>query len=119
MCQPVDDGGFAGGPRVRKKLASRHLKIKRLGVEENFGEDIYHRLMRLSWSRFFLFFLLMYIGLNLFFAFLYWLSPGCVAEIAPGDFFSYFSFSVQTLSTIGYGHSYPVTAIRSHHCGIV
>lgn len=92
------------------RARNRPLQVKRIGVEESFGEDIYHRLLRMTWPRFCGLVILIYLGLNMLFAGLYWLSPGSIAEIAPGDLFSCFSFSVETFSTIGYGHFYPISA---------
>jgi inward rectifier potassium channel len=90
-------------------MKNRSLKIKRLGVEENFWQDLYHRLMRLSWARFFCLVLMIYFGINLLFATFYWLVPGCVANIKDDSYFSNFAFSVETFSTVGYGYFYPQT----------
>lgn len=89
------------------RKTNRELKIKRIGVEENFWQDSYHRMLRMSWPIFFLLFLSLYIGVNVFFGFLYWLNPASVGNLPPGDFFSAFAFSVQTFSTVGYGFFYP------------
>jgi inward rectifier potassium channel len=54
-----------------------------------------------------------YLGVNLFFAALYWLSgPDALSGAAadpPGRFLDCFFFSVQTLATIGYGKLVPAT----------
>lgn len=94
---------------MNARLENRPIKVRRKGVEESPWEDVYHRLLRVSWKRFFIFNMLIYISINLVFGFAYWLAPGSVANIPAGDFFSYFSFSVQTFSTVGYGYFHPVT----------
>jgi inward rectifier potassium channel len=88
---------------------NREMSIQRLGVEETLWEDIYHRLLRWSWGRFFALILLVYLSIDLIFALLYFAVPGCVANIPNGDFLSNFAFSVQTMSTLGYGYFYPQT----------
>lgn len=94
---------------MTKKSLNREIRVRRLGVEETALQDIYHRLLRLTWPRFFAIVLLFYLSLDLIFAILYYLAPGSVANIPSGDFWSNFAFSVQTLGTIGYGHLYPQT----------
>jgi len=54
-------------------------------------------------------FSLVYLGLNLIFAALYLLGDGAVANARPGMFADAFFFSVETLSTIGYGQMSPAT----------
>ncbi len=49
------------------------------------------------------------IAINLFFAFLYSLRPGSVANARPGEFVDLFFFSVETLGTVGYGVMAPAT----------
>src|SRR5665213_1893255 len=44
-----------------------------------------------------------HLSLNLLFASLYWLDPGGVANTRPHAFIDNFFFSVETISTIGYG----------------
>ena len=66
-----------------------------------------HWLMRLSWPRFLLWWVAVYLGTNLLFGGLYWLQPGGVAQARPHVFSDAFFFSVQTLGTIGYGEMWP------------
>ncbi len=94
---------------TKLKSQNREITVKRIGVDESFWKDIYHRLLRLSWPRFFLAIFAIYLSLDLIFAFLFYLSPGSIANVQHDDFFSYFSFSVQTMATIGYGYFYPQT----------
>ena len=94
-----------------RHVHKREIAITRKGRGESIWGDIYHRLLRLTWPRFILLFLAMFIGSNAFFACLYLSFPGSIEHIPPGDFIANFAFSVQTISTIGYGYFYPVSTI--------
>jgi inward rectifier potassium channel len=65
--------------------------------------------MTVSWPRLFATLAAFFLVFDLLFGFLYYLSPGCVANLNPpglaGDFF----FSVETLATVGYGEMHPAT----------
>lgn len=93
-----------------KRLRNRNMQIRRVGVEETLWTDLYHRMMRLTWPRFFLLVFFCFITINLFFATLFAISPGSLSDGGKSDFWTYFAFSVETFSTIGYGNIYPVSA---------
>lgn len=72
--------------------------------------DIYKYLIELSWSRFLLLSFFSYLLVNLFFALLYLLvGIEQLKGVDPNhsDLLNAFFFSVQTLTTIGYGHIAP------------
>ena len=71
--------------------------------------DTYHHILTLSWPRFAVLVLVIYLLVNLVFAGLYLLGGKCIAELPAGSFFDAFFFSVETLATVGYGHMYPDT----------
>jgi inward rectifier potassium channel len=71
--------------------------------------DIYHWLLTLSWSRFIAVLIGLFLTINAGFALLYLCGDHCVAELPAGSFPGAFFFSVETLATVGYGHSYPAT----------
>ena len=77
--------------------------IIRTGLQRGTLNDLYHHLLTMSWPTFFWASLLLYLVINLGFGMLYFLIPGSVTNIAPGDFLSDVFFSVQTISTVGYG----------------
>lgn len=83
--------------------------IVRLGISDSWWTDLYHRLVRLSWPALLGCILLLYLGTNILFALAYLLVPDSLANARPGSFIDAFSFSVQTIATIGYGAIYPKT----------
>lgn len=71
--------------------------------------DPYYFAVSLTWSRFFLLFLVSGLVINAIFAALYTLQPGSVANQPWPGFLSNFFFSLETLATVGYGEMYPAT----------
>jgi inward rectifier potassium channel len=73
--------------------------------------DIYQYLINISWTKFFLIVLSVYISLNFLFAFLYYfIGVEDIAGIASNslnNFLDAFFFSAQTLTTVGYGGMSP------------
>ena len=97
------------GP-VRRRFVPREgpLPVIRLNRQRQW-RDVYHRMLTLSWPRFFSVMALWYIGANVAFAVLYMADPNGIAEARPGSFEDAFFFSVQTIATIGYGVMHPAT----------
>lgn len=81
----------------------------RVGTPDELRRDLYFHLMDGSWRRLFATLALMYLFLNVVFASLYLLEDGGVANLRPDSFMDAFAFSVQTLSTIGYGVMAPAS----------
>jgi inward rectifier potassium channel len=69
--------------------------------------DIYHVLLTISWWQFLGLISLIYLLINILFAFAYLASENAIANAHPHSFIDAFSFSVQTMATIGYGAMYP------------
>ncbi len=86
-----------------------NIQFLRTNSNRREWRDIYRTVLALTWPRFALVVLSIYLGLNLLFATAYLLGGDCIAEMEPGSFTSAFFFSVQTLSTVGFGHLYPAT----------
>lgn len=91
-------------PRVRTSY-----KVTVIGApHESALRDAYHYFLRLTWPRALGLLVAAYLALNAVFAVGYMLVGG-VAHADPRSFFDGYSFSVQTLGTIGYGAMYPET----------
>jgi inward rectifier potassium channel len=73
--------------------------------------DVYARLLELSWPRLVPLLFATWVCLAGVFAIPYFLEPDSVAGARPGSFADAFFFSVQTLSTIGYGVLAPRTLV--------
>lgn len=82
--------------------------IKR-GVRRYDPRDPYHLAVALTWPRFLLALLALDLVINVFFAILYVLSPGSVANSRPGSLADAFFFSLETLATVGYGVMAPAS----------
>jgi inward rectifier potassium channel len=83
------------------------LNVHRVGIRHAFWQDWYYWLLQLSWMQFWLLFITIFMVVNTVFAFLYLAQPGSISAINnPTDAFF---FSVQTMSTVGYGVFHPLT----------
>jgi inward rectifier potassium channel len=83
--------------------------VVRIGTPREGWRDLYHRILTLRWSLFFATLIGAYLGLNIVFAVLFALQPGSVAMPHPGSLLDDFFFSLETMSTVGYGEMYPAT----------
>jgi len=106
-------GKFASeGNRMRLINRDGSFNVERKGLNFLSSLSIYHFLLDMSWTKFFSFAALGYIFMNIFFASIYVLL-GNNAILGHGslNFWEQFSdaffFSVQTSSTIGFGHLTP------------
>ncbi|MGS0648240.1 ion channel [Komagataeibacter melomenusus] len=92
------------------KLEDRgHDTIVRVGQVDRIWSDFYHHALTAPWRTFFYGALLVYVGANLLFALLYMADSQGVKGADPHSFADFFFFSVQTLSTVGYGGMVPVS----------
>lgn len=78
------------------------------GLEVRLWEDLYHRALTITWPRFFGIAVAVFLLFNVLFALLYQIAPGGIANENPRGFAGAFFFSVETLSTVGYGDMHPV-----------
>ncbi len=101
----------AGMPMRKKsssnKIRSGDFEFHRLNVESREWRDLYHWMLRLSWSQFAGCIFGIYLALNFLFSLLYYLERPCINGME--SFSDAFFFSVETLATVGYGHFYPET----------
>jgi inward rectifier potassium channel len=79
------------------------------GLQLNFWADISHRSMTASWPSFIGSAVLVFIVFNAAFAVLYWIGDQPVSNVPGGDYIDYLYFSIETLSTAGYGDMHPQT----------
>jgi inward rectifier potassium channel len=91
---------------VQRQPSDRILAI---GRRPAWLGDLYHYLLTLPWPFFLAGLSGLYLGLNVLFALLYLLGDGAIANARPGKFSDAFFFSVETISTIGYGQMSPGT----------
>ncbi len=101
-------------PEPRKRIAAPTenegaLKIRAIGQQFAPHLDLYHFILKRSWVVYGFMVFAAFAALNVFFATLYWLRPGSIANARPQSFEDAFFFSVQTFATIGYGGMYPAT----------
>ncbi len=96
-------------PPKTARAASRETSFIRKGVARIDLHDPYYFAVSLDWKRFALLFLAAELALNSFFAVLYTLQPGAIANQPHPGLASAFFFSLETLATVGYGEMYPGT----------
>jgi inward rectifier potassium channel len=95
-------------PRTRVvRIGGREIIAE--GLQLNFWADISHRCMTASWPAFILGAALVFLAFNAVFALFYLLGDQPVANVKTGDYIDYFYFSIETLSTAGYGDLHPQT----------
>ena len=90
-------------PRTRAET------VRRLNLRSHWWQDVYHQALTMPWSLFLLYSVLAYVLINALFAGLFLLQPGSIANARPGSFQDAFFFSVQCISTIGFGGLAPAT----------
>jgi inward rectifier potassium channel len=84
------------------------------GLRLNFWTDISHRCMTASWPAFIAGAAALFLLFNAGFGLLYWLgnllfANQPISNVPGGDYIDYFYFSIETLSTAGYGDMHPQT----------
>jgi inward rectifier potassium channel len=101
-------------PAAHKPVGRRVVKVGRReviteGIVTPIFHDLFHHFMTVSWPRLFATLAAFFFGFDLLFGFLYYLNPGCIANLNPPGFAGDFFFSVETLATVGYGEMHPET----------
>ncbi|WP_024516167.1 ion channel [Bradyrhizobium sp. Tv2a-2] len=99
------------GERVAKprivRIGGREIITE--GLHLNFWADLSHRCMTASWPSFIAGAALVFLVFNAIFACFYWIGDHPIANVSAGDYIDYFYFSIETLSTAGYGDMHPQT----------
>jgi inward rectifier potassium channel len=79
------------------------------GLHLSFWADISHRCMTASWPAFIGGAVLVFIAFNAVFAVFYWIGDQPISSVPSGGYTDYLYFSIETLSTAGYGDMHPQT----------
>ena len=96
----------ASKPRV-VRLGGREIVTE--GQDLSFWADISHRCMTASWPAFIGGAAAVFIAFNAVFALFYWIGDQPVSNVPGGAYIDYLYFSIETLSTAGYGDMHPQT----------
>lgn len=119
MMAPMEESKLAEAMPTLAELAKEghkrppHSRIPdvgtaiRRGTPTDFRSDLYVYFMQGGWTRLLITIVVAFVLLNVVFASLYLLVPGSINNAAPNSFADAFFFSVQTMSTIGYGALHP------------
>ncbi len=102
---PTEDTDQTKPKTVRRDFS----ETVRKGAPSELRRDLYFFFMEGSWTRLFATFAFTYLLMNVVFACLYLLEPGSIANTGDTSFADAFNFSIQTMSTIGYGALTPAT----------
>jgi inward rectifier potassium channel len=87
------------------KIGNRKIVTK--GLTSGGFADYYHTAMRVRWGTFMAATLAIFATFNAFFAGLYLAFPDSVANVPPDKPWHVLFFSIETLSTVGYGDMHP------------
>src|SRR5258707_5426389 len=79
------------------------------GLHLNFWADISHRCMTASWPAFIAGAALVFVAFNAVFASFYWIGDQPISNVPGSAYIDYLYFSIETLSTAGYGDMHPQT----------
>ncbi|WP_144864119.1 ion channel [Hyella patelloides] len=86
------------------------FEIPNADAWHTYWQEPYYLLLTVPWWGFFVLTVLSYITVNGIFALGYLIGGDCIENATSGSFGDAFFFSVQTLTSIGYGAMYPTTA---------
>ncbi|MEM8719818.1 MAG: ion channel [Cyanobacteria bacterium P01_G01_bin.39] len=96
--------------KFRLNFRNGRFEIPGADAWHTYWREPYYLLLTVPWWGFLLLTTLFYVAINGLFAWGYLLGGDCIANATPGSFTDSFFFSVQTLTSIGYGSMYPTTS---------
>jgi inward rectifier potassium channel len=89
------------------------LRVRPLGGPRFHAPDLYHQLLRASWTRLTLYFLVTFFVFNCLFAGLFMVGEHGFTHpqpsVATSRFWEFFFFSIETVATVGYGNMVPIS----------
>jgi inward rectifier potassium channel len=91
------------------RFGSRDIEVVVEGANLSFWADIGHRSMTASWPVFIGGAVLVFIAFNAIFASFYWIGNQPISNVPGSAYIDYLYFSIETLSTAGYGDMHPQT----------
>jgi inward rectifier potassium channel len=106
---PDQRAAAARKPLGRRVIKLGTRKIVTEGIVRPLFHDLFHHFMTVSWPRLFATLAAFFLVFDVLFGLLYFLVPGCIANLSPPGFAGDFFFSVETLATVGYGDMHPQT----------
>jgi inward rectifier potassium channel len=96
-------------PKARVvRLGGREIIVTE-GQHLSFWADIGHRSMTASWPSFIAGAALVFVVFNAIFAIFYWIGDQPISNVPGAAYIDYLYFSIETLSTAGYGDMHPQT----------
>lgn len=99
-------------PITKSILGGKPARVRTIGGHSSLA-DLYHGMLRAKWRTLFALFVASFIGFNLVFATLYSLDTAGIdwgrRQIDGGPFWRAFVFSVDTMTTVGYGNMAPIS----------
>ena len=103
-------------PLVRLIKSDQRMKVRPIGGRSTLA-DFYHAMLHAKWRTLFALFALSFIVFNLTFALLYWYDASGIdwgrRRIDGGPFWRAFEFSVDTMTTVGYGNMAPISVFSN------
>jgi inward rectifier potassium channel len=108
LMKPANSRAFAAPKPVGRRIVKVGAReVVTQGIVTPIFHDLFHHFMTVSWPRLFATLATFFLVFDLLFGFLYYLVPGCIANLNPPGFAGDFFFSVETLATVGYGEMHP------------
>jgi inward rectifier potassium channel len=107
--RPAKASGRKREPRRKPTVRVGDREAILHGLEKRLFDDFSHRSMTTTWPIFVLGAAVVFLLLNAAFAFAYWLGDDPVANVPPGSYIFDLYFSIETISTVGYGDLHPQT----------
>jgi inward rectifier potassium channel len=103
-------------PLIRLIKSDQRMQVRPIGGRSTLA-DFYHAMLHARWRTLFGLFGLSFIAFNLIFASLYWYDAAGIdwgrRRIDGGPFWRAFEFSVDTMTTVGYGNMAPISTFAN------